>query len=170
MGLANESGSADQARLDVLVFELAEQRFAVPLSIVNEVTRAVAVRALPGAPAVTLGIIDVRGELVPVLDLRGRFRLAPRSLDPGDHFIILQAGARRVAMHVDRALDVTQLAMRALAEAPNLPQAIAHIAGVASTADGLVLLQDAAAFLKQAEAEQMDAALAENRGQGSAAE
>ena len=62
--------------VEALLFELAAQRFAVALGDVIEVVRAVAIRRLPSAPAITLGIIDVRGEIIPVLDVRARFGLA----------------------------------------------------------------------------------------------
>ncbi|HKU41469.1 MAG TPA: chemotaxis protein CheW [Polyangiales bacterium] len=147
--------------IESLLFELSTQRFALPLDDIAEVVRAVAVRTLPKAPAITLGIIDVRGEIVPVLDVRSRFGLPRKAVEPSDHFLIARVGSRRVALHVDRAAGVAMLAVLPLTAADNLAASLAHVAGIAATADGLVLIQDLSAFLSQAEAEQLEAALPE---------
>lgn len=150
--------------LDSLVFTLAGERFALPLRDVQQVLRAVAIRSLPRAPAVVEGIIDLHGELVPVLDLRARFALAGKPLAPSDHLLIAQAGARKVALRVDQALGLERLSSVDPERAPNLPRGLGLIAGVASTDDGLVLIHDLRAFLSEAEALALERALQETPG------
>jgi purine-binding chemotaxis protein CheW len=145
--------------IEALLFELAGLRFALPMCDVIEVVRAVAIRALPAAPPITLGIIDVRGEVLPVLDVRTRFGLPPKALDPADQFLIADAGARRVALHIDAALGLETLTVLAVEDAANLPRSVQHVAGIAATDEGLVLIHDLKAFLTQAEAQSLDAAL-----------
>jgi purine-binding chemotaxis protein CheW len=157
----NDPSRSRAAELDVLLFELAEQRFALRLADVLEVVRAVALRPLPNAPAVVEGIIDVRGDIVPVLDIRARFGLAPKPIALTDHFVLGSAGARRLALRVDRATDMARVPFLDVHDAVNLPRGVAHIAGVASLPDGLVLLNDLPSFLFALESEQLDAALAE---------
>ena len=159
MSLGTADSVSARTNVEALLFEISAQRYALPLCDVTEVLRAVAIRSLPKAPAITLGIIDVRGEIIPVLDVRGRFALPPKPLDPSDHFLLGQAGPRRVALHVDRALGISMLAVVPLAAAGNLPGALEHVAGIAATESGLVLIHDLHAFLSQAEAEQLEAAL-----------
>lgn len=153
---------------EALVFLIADERFALLLADVIEVQRAVAIRPLPHAPAIVEGIIDVRGELVPVLDLRARFGLPPRALDPSEHLIVAQAGVpgtmpaggrRRVAVRVDQALGIEQLEVTTTDRAENLSRDLRYVAGVASTPDGLVLIHDLQAFLAQTEALELDRAL-----------
>jgi purine-binding chemotaxis protein CheW len=150
--------------IEALLFELAAQRFAVPLGDVIEVVRAVAIRKLPAAPPITLGIIDVRGEILPVLDVRARFAVAPKLLDLSDQFVLAHAGPRKVALHVDRTICLMQLSMLPASHARNLTRSFEHLAGVASTEEGLVLIHDLSAFLSQAEADTLDAALAAGPG------
>jgi purine-binding chemotaxis protein CheW len=145
--------------LETLVFTLAAERFALPLRDVHEVVRAVAIRSLPQAPAVIEGIIDLRGELVPVFDLRARFRLPPKPLAPEDHLLVAQAGARKVALRVDQALALERLASVSTEREPNLPRDLGLLAGVARSDDGLVLIHDLRAFLNEAEALELDHAL-----------
>src|SRR5262249_18625738 len=68
--------------LDVVVFEVHGRQYALPAGQVRELVRAVALVPLPGAPAVVEGVFNLRGKVVPVLDIRGRFGLPPRALDP----------------------------------------------------------------------------------------
>jgi purine-binding chemotaxis protein CheW len=93
-------------RLEILVFEVARQRFGVLSADVRELLRTVTVVPLPKAPAIVEGIIDVRGTIVPVLDIRSRFRLPGKAAEHSDHLLVARAGERLVALRVDRALDL----------------------------------------------------------------
>jgi purine-binding chemotaxis protein CheW len=160
VGVTNPSHPA-AAEFDVLLFELAEQRFALRLADVLEVVRAVALRPLPNAPAVVEGLIDVRGDIVPVLDIRARFGLPAKALALTDHFVLGSAGQRRVALRVDRATDMARVPILDMQDAINLPRGVAHVAGIASLPDGLLLVNDLPSFLFALESEQLDTALAE---------
>ena len=151
--------AADRRPLEALVFELAAERYALPLTDVVLVLRAVAIRALPHAPEIVEGIFDLRGELVPVLDMRARFRLPAKPLDPGEHLIVAQVGARKVALRADQALALERLEAVAIEQAGNLPRGVGYVAGVASTEGGMVLIHDLRAFLSQAEALELERAL-----------
>lgn len=149
--------------VDSLLFEVSAGRFALPVRDVIEVVRAVAILALPAAPAITLGIIDVRGDIVPVLDIRVRLGYAHKALELADQFLIARAGPRRVALHIDAALGLQILSVLAVEDAGNLPSTLEHVAGVAATDEGLVLIHDLRALLSQAESQALDTALASAR-------
>jgi purine-binding chemotaxis protein CheW len=155
------------AELDVMLFELQRECFALPLTDVLEVLRAVAIRRLPNAPAVVEGIIDVRGELVPVLDVRARFGLSPKPLELSDHFVVAAAAQRKVALRVDRALGMSRLLALPLPRAVNLPRGVSQVSGIASAPDGLVLLHDLEEFLSEAESTTLAGALRESSEQRS---
>ncbi|MGD0993420.1 MAG: chemotaxis protein CheW [Gemmatimonadales bacterium] len=144
---------------DLLVFALGEHRFAVDASSVIEVVRVVASAALPGAPAIVEGVINVRGTLVPVLDVRTRFALAPRPVDPDQHLIVARAGARSVALRVDRALDLVRVADDAVEAAERVAPGSTLVAGVARLPDGVLVIHDLERFLCLDEGEPLDAAL-----------
>jgi len=145
---------------EVLVFMVGGVRCAVPLDEVREVVRAVAITPLPTAPPIVEGIIDVRGRLVPVLDLRGRLGLPAAPLRAEQKLVIADAGERRVAVRVDAVDWVTQLDGEDVAEPDRVVRGIGYLAGVARLPDGLVLVHDLAAFLEQGEEEALTAALA----------
>jgi purine-binding chemotaxis protein CheW len=145
---------------ELLLFELSARRCALLAREVIEIVRAVEIRRLPHAPLVVEGIIDLRGEIVPVLDIRSRFGLPARPLRPSDHLIVVLSAGRKVALRVDRALSLLELEILALADAVHLPEDLRHLAGVTSLEGELVLIHDLQAFLSQAEAVGLAAALA----------
>ncbi|MGA2383538.1 MAG: chemotaxis protein CheW [Gemmatimonadales bacterium] len=144
---------------DLLVFALGEHRFALAASSVVEVLRVVASAALPGAPAIVEGVINVRGILVPVLDIRVRFGLPPVAVDPDQHLIVARAGARSVALRVDRALDLVTVTEDAVEPAGRVAPGSTLVAGVARLPDGVLVIHDLERFLCLDEGEPLDAAL-----------
>lgn len=155
--------------LEILVFEVAHRRFGVPSSDVRELLRAVTVVPLPKAPAIVEGIIDVRGTIVPVLDIRSRFRLPGKAADHSDHLLVARAGERLVALRVDRALDLVRVGADEIEEAAEIAPGVEYVAGVAKLADGLVLIHDLRTFLSQAESTALDQSLAGKPGGGESA-
>ncbi|HSP81144.1 MAG TPA: chemotaxis protein CheW [Myxococcaceae bacterium] len=145
---------------EVLLFTLEGQRYALPLGDVCELVRAVRLTPLPRAPAVVEGLVNLRGELLPVLDLRRRFRLPARPLSSADHLVVAQAGPRRVVLRVDRAEGLLPLEPGMLDETPRELPGVGYVAGALKLPDGLVLLHDLRTFLSEAEALELDEALA----------
>lgn len=146
---------------EVLLFTLASQRYAVPSADVRELVRAARLTPLPRAPDVVEGLLNLRGELLPVLDLRRRFRLPPRPLSPSEHFIVTRAGHRTVVLRVDRAEGLLALEPDALDTTPQALPGVGYVAGALKLPDGLVLVHDLATFLSEAESLALDTALAE---------
>src|SRR5688572_4290676 len=126
-------GPADAAlhAREVLVFEVAGQRYGLPIADVLELVRAVAITALPDAPAVIEGIVNVRGRVLPVLDVRARFRLPAKPLDPSDHFIVAEAGPRGVILRVDRATHLAFVDDSSIQQPETLGPHTGYVAGVA---------------------------------------
>jgi purine-binding chemotaxis protein CheW len=144
---------------EVLLFMLEGQRYALPLEEVRELVRAVRLTPLPRAPAVVEGLVDLRGELLPVLDLRRRFRLPARPLSSTDHLVVAQAGTRRIALRVDRAEGLLALEPGMLDTSPRELPGVGYVAGALKLPDGLVLLHDLRTFLSEAEALELEEAL-----------
>ncbi|WNG42559.1 purine-binding chemotaxis protein CheW [Archangium violaceum] len=145
---------------EVLLFTLEGQRYALPMEDVRELVRAVRLTPLPRAPVVVEGLLDLRGELLPVLDMRRRFRLPARPLSSSDHLVVAQAGSRRVALRVDRAEGLLALEPGSLDSTPRELPGVGYVAGALKLPDGLVLLHDLRTFLSEAEALELEEALA----------
>jgi purine-binding chemotaxis protein CheW len=137
--------------MEVLVFELGGLRYALPAFAVSELVRAVTVVPLPKSPPAVEGIINVRGRVVPVLDVRVRFKLESKAVSPSDHLILARAGDRLVAIRVDRALGLVHLEPADIEEATSALPGTEYVMGVAKLPDGLVLIHDLQTFLSAAE-------------------
>ncbi len=146
-------------RVELLVFELDDIRYAVRLEAVQEVVRAVAVTPLGGAPPAVHGVIDVRGVVMPVFDLRAKLGGVGRAVESSDQFILALAGSRRVALQVDRVDWMAEADDTAAGAALESLPALPHLSGVARTADGLALIHDLATFLSDDEGTALDSAL-----------
>src|SRR5271156_4798853 len=103
-----------------VVFRLDEGRYALPLDAVERIVRAVHVTPMPRAPGIVLGAIDVQGRVLPVFNIRRRFGLPERPLDPADHFLIAHAAGRTVVLVIDAAQGVFEQAATAVTSAANI--------------------------------------------------
>jgi purine-binding chemotaxis protein CheW len=154
---AREGGQAALVADEVLMFEVEGQRHAVPATIVAEVLRAVAIAPLPRAPRVVAGIINVRGRLVPVLDLRRRFGAADRPVDPAERLLLLRGPQRLIGLRADQVLGLQMLPEGSLQAVERLVPGADQVAGVARLPDGVLLVYDLESLLNDAEARALDA-------------
>lgn len=102
--LAGEEGAEER----FLLFELNGTRMALPLTQVLEVTRPAAVSPLPHVPAYVVGLVNLRGTVVPLLDLGCRLWGQPGAED-AQHLVVVPAGRGRVALAVGRVVEVVSL-------------------------------------------------------------
>ena len=149
--------AVDTVRL--LTFELGGSRFGLAAALLREVLRAVAIAALPKAPLVVEGVINVRGAIVPALDIRRRFGMPALPVAPEQHLLIAQAGGRVVALRVDRALDLISVDASAIEAAASVAPGAEYVAGIVKLPDGLLVIHDLERFLSLDEAAGVDAAL-----------
>jgi purine-binding chemotaxis protein CheW len=133
----------------VLTFKLAGEEYGVGILKVQEIRGWSAVTAIPHAPAWVLGVIDLRGVVVPVIDLRRRFELDPAQFGPATVVIVIrvnEAGAERtiglVVDAVSEVYDIDESTFRAL---PDLGSTAASevVHGLAHADGKTIILLDA---------------------------
>lgn len=144
--------------MQALTFTISDLRIGVDIVDVVEAVRAVEISPLPGAPKVIEGLIDFRGTIAPVFDLRLRLLGTHADIVPEHHLIVARAAGRVVALHVDTVTGLVDLDAAAIKPAASKTP---HVAGVAALPDGLLLIHDLATFLSATEQESLDAALAD---------
>lgn len=126
----------------LLIFSLADQRYALPAERVQRVLRAVEVTPLPRAPEAVLGMVNLAGQLVAVIALRRRFGCPERPLRLTDQLILASTAQRTVALLVDETLGLLTPAPADLATAAEIPPGSDLLAGAVKLEDGLVLIHD----------------------------
>jgi purine-binding chemotaxis protein CheW len=148
----------------IVVFTLDEPRYALALSAVERVVRAMEITPLPKAPEIVLGVINAQGRIIPVMDVRARFRLPTRAVDCDDRFIIARTSRRSVALVVDGVVGIHALADGELVSALQALPFTEYLHGVAKLDDNLALIYDLEQFLSLDEEYVLDAALREGAG------
>ena len=152
--------------MQLVVFRLDEQRYGLPLVVVERVVRAAELIPLPMAPAIVLGAIDVDGQILPVLNVRRRFRLPEREVSPAHQFLIARAGRRTVVLVIDEALGVIEARHPDIVDAAEISPGLAQMRGAVKLSDGLVLVHDLEKFLSLDEEHALDRAMDEEPANG----
>ncbi|MFH0994907.1 MAG: chemotaxis protein CheW [Pseudomonadota bacterium] len=142
--------------MQLLIFELDEQSYALHLSEVEKIIRAVAVTALPGKPEIVLGIISVHGRIVPVVDIRKRFCLPERKMQLSDQLIIARTAHRTLALLVDSTAGVVELSEEDIVKAEEIVPNLGYVEGAARLKDGIILIHDLDRFLSLEEEKALD--------------
>jgi purine-binding chemotaxis protein CheW len=127
-----------------LTFALGGQLYAVPILSVQEIRRYSAPTSLPGVPGYVLGVINLRGSVVPVFDLRLRFACAAAPIDRLTVIIVVSVQGRHVGLVVDDVNKVVSIKDGMLQPSPQLAQHIdiSFVAGLLRDADSLITLLD----------------------------
>jgi purine-binding chemotaxis protein CheW len=150
----------------ILVFTINDQKYAFPLSAVERIVRAVEVTPLPDAPEIVLGVIDVHGRVLPVVDMRRRFHLPARAIDPDDQFIVAQSSTIAVALPVDATLGVSEDAAEERSAAADIIPDVNYVDYVLSHDAEMIFVLDVDTVMTEDE----EAALADSLQNEAAAE
>ena len=145
----------------IVLFTLDESRYALPLSAVERIIRAVEITPLPKAPEIVLGVLNMGGRIIPVMNVRSRFRLPLRKIGMDDRFIIARTPRRLVALAADSVLGISTLADADIVSAKQALPFAEYVQGVAKLDGNLVLIYDIDQFLALEEEQLLDAALLE---------
>lgn len=151
--------AAAEAALEIVVFTLDARRYGLPLHAVQRIVRIVDITPLPKAPAIVLGIVNVQGRIVPVVDLRRRFRLPERRPVLSDHLVIAETPRRPLAFIADEVRGVERCPDHELTAPEGVVPGLEYLAGIARRRDGLVLIHDLSKFLGLDEEEVLERAL-----------
>jgi purine-binding chemotaxis protein CheW len=103
-----------------VVFKVAGSEYALPASEVLQMESFSGATRVPGAPDYVEGLVQVRGRVVPVINLRARFGLPPADHSIDSRIVVGQVGERAVALLVDSARDVIQVAEEQIRPPPPL--------------------------------------------------
>jgi len=137
-----EHTKAEQ-ELQLVTFRLANEEYGLPITKVREINRVVPVTKLPQTPSFVEGIINLRGRIIPVIDLRKRFEMPVTAHDEDTRIIIVDISGQIVGVIVDAVTEVVRLNTENI-ESPPATVAVAsqYIKGVGKIDDRLIILLD----------------------------
>lgn len=145
--------------VQLVIFTLDGQRYALHLSAVERVVRVVEVASLPNAPASVLGVINFQGWVIPVFNLRQRFHLPEREMDLNDRLIIAHTAKRRVALLAEGVLGVSEAQAQQLVAREQILPDLDYVKGIAKLEGNLILIHDLDTFLSLDEEQALTQAL-----------
>lgn len=130
-----------------LTFRLATEEFAVSVSQVTEIVRLQKTFAVPDVPPCVRGVINLRGKVIPLLDMRARFRLPDRPYSERTVLVVLENGESPTGLVIDDVTDVIEL-LPADVESLGVSDAKAGmVSGVARVGDRMIFLVDTSVLL-----------------------
>lgn len=128
--------------LKVIVFTLAHEEYGIEVDKVRTIERLSPITRVPKTPAFVKGVINLRGVVVPVIDLRGRFGLPEAELGENTRIIIVAANDLEVGFIVDSANDVIDLMSDTIENPPEVVGGIKakYLSGVAKIGENRLLI------------------------------
>lgn len=127
-----------------VTFRLDDEIYGINVMLVQEVLRVTDIAPVPGAPGYVVGIINLRGNVVTVIDTRMRFGLSPREMDDATRIVIIETEKQTVGMVVDSVSEVVDIYSNEIESAPNVgnDETARYIEGVVSRGEHLLILVD----------------------------
>ncbi len=143
----------------MVVFRLEEQRYALMLEAVERIVRAVEVLRLPNSPEIVIGVVNVEGHILPVLNIRKRFGFPDREITPSDQFLIARTARRPVVLVIDEVEGLVERSSAEIAGPSRIVPGLEQIRGVIKLDGGLALIYDLEKFLSLEEADVLEEAM-----------
>lgn len=136
-----------------VTFQLDREMYGVNVMQVREVLRYSDIAPVPGAPAYVLGIINLRGNVVSVIDTRMRFGLPPSEITDNTRIMIIESERQVVGILVDSVAEVVDLNTNEIDDTPNVgtEESAKFICGVCNREDDLLILIDLYKLLTEEE-------------------
>lgn len=149
-----------EKELQVVGFRIGRETFGLPISMVREIIRVPDITAVPNAPAYIEGVINLRGRIIPVVDLRKRF--GEKSFEPNkkNRVVVVELETRAIGLIVNSASEVLRISPSQIEEPSNVFQEgeLDYITGVGKLKGRLVLLLDLNRILQRGELKRLDEA------------
>lgn len=144
--LLGEAGGDTRSMLQVVCFTIGEQTYGIGIETVREIRAWSTTTLLPNTPDFVRGVINLRGTIVPILDLRARFGQGQTETTKVHVVVVIQVGQRLVGMLVDTVSDIVKVPSDEVKEVPDIGGAEAK-----ECLDGLIAVDEQMIALVSAE-------------------
>lgn len=133
-----------------VMFTAGEQKFLIELGVVERVIPSLEITAIPSAPKIVPGVINIAGAVLPVISIRKRFCLPEREMGVSDQLLIARV-PRRVALLVDEVNGVNEITANEIVSDLGIFPKIGPLKGIVILKGGVVLIQDVEKVLTREE-------------------
>lgn len=141
---SGSSAAGGVSRLEVVTFKLGEEEYGIDIQKVQELRGYDAVTRIANAPEYIKGVVNLRGIIVPIIDMRIKFKLGEPTYDQFTVVIVLNIGGRVVGMVVDSVSDVITLTGEQIKPAPEMGSALDadYLIGLGTLDERMLILVD----------------------------
>ncbi len=146
----------------IVAFTLDDQHFGLDLASVERIVRVVEITPLPEAPAPILGIINVEGRVMPVLNTRKWLGFPEREIELQDVLVIVSVNGRSMALLVDEVKPVTEVPIDEVIDSQEIVRSSGSVERVAKSEDGLLMVLTAERAISLDELGKLNSVLSEN--------
>jgi purine-binding chemotaxis protein CheW len=145
--------SSTEKDLQVVGFRIGQETFGLPISSVREIVRVPQITAVPNAPDYIEGVINLRGRIIPVVDLRKRFRAGAMESGKRNRIVVVEFEERFIGLVVSSASEVLRIPLSEIEDPRNVFREgeLDHVTGVGKSNGRLVILLDLRKILRQGE-------------------
>lgn len=146
--------------LQLVGFKTGNEYFGVPIGKVKEIVRVPEITAVPDTPAFLNGVINLRGRIIPVIEMNGRLGVAGPGRKKTNRVLVLDIGGSVVGLLVDSASEILKVPEELIEPPPALVSAIGaeYVTGVGKLKDKLIVLLDVARLLSPEEIKKAESA------------
>jgi len=140
-----ETGGLNMKKnLQLVGFKIGKEYFGVDIASVQEIVRVPEITQVPETPSFVEGVINLRGRIVPVIDLRKRLRLGKAEKKRSNRVLIIEQSKRIVGLIVDSASEVLKLSSEAIETPPDMITGVGveYITGVGKLGEQIIILLD----------------------------
>ncbi len=144
--------------LQLVTFHVGDEEFGVDILRVREINRLMEITRVPHAPDFVEGVVNLRGQVVPVIDLRKRFGLAAVARDKHTRIVVVELTDKVMGFLVDSVSEVLRVPQGLVEPAPSIAGGIdsRYIQGVVKLADRLMILLDLQRLLNRGEVQELE--------------
>lgn len=148
-----------EKELQVVGFRIGRETFGLPISIVREIVRVPEITSVPNAPDYIEGVINLRGRIIPVVDLRKRFGEPVNEPSKKHRIVVVELENRRIGLLVNSASEVLKIPPSEIEAPHNVFQEgeLDYITGVGKLRGRLVILLDLTRILQRGELRSLEA-------------
>jgi len=150
--------NSEENLIKYLIFEIGSDAYGVEITFVNEITGIQQITEVPEQPSYVLGIINLRGKIIPVMDVRTRFKKEFREFDDRTCIIVVEIDDILVGLIIDRVVEVADIHYSQISLPPKINSDFKNrfISGIGRTESGVKILLDCSKLLGEVEIQMLE--------------
>ena len=148
--LSNTEEKIDEDVMQLVGFIVGEEEYAIPILSIQEIIKPIDYTRVPTTPEYVLGVFNLRGNVIPLIDLRKKFSLKSKSVDSDTRYIVLKDGDNIAGFVIDKLTEAIRIKKSQIEDAPEtMTKRDGYIYGIGKTNKGIITIINVQALLKR---------------------